>query len=148
MNLRPYVLHIAIASDAERSAYGGMPGRTPITKHFADGSTLAGVLPDGRAAPCKVVYESDQQRCLICRARWDAGDAQYCAKPRKPVIAVRQLPGHDLFQAFVTWPPGQTRMWKGHRSRASRIGIYRTRNRAYEAAVNHVEDMLMRKNGK
>jgi hypothetical protein len=50
------------------------------------------------------------------------------------------MPGY--YEAFVTWPIHPKRVAKGAKPTRGRIGIYRSRNRAYEQAMNWVEDRL------
>jgi hypothetical protein len=108
--------------------------------------TVGNFMPNGDPAPCDVIRESDQERCLRCRKTWDAGDNPYCAKFFKPKISVRSVQVRvygrlvERFQAIATWrtPQGRVRTWKGR-------PFHRSRGLAYVGGMQMLEVALKRK---
>ena len=71
--------------------------------------TIRDLVPPCKSE-CPVIYESDQQRCTRCRAVWDAGDFEKCARPSKPTLRVISRPlrntGRSRYWYVIRWPGG------------------------------------------
>ena len=107
--------------------------------------TVGNFMPNGDPAPCDVIRESDQERCLRCRKVWDAGDNPYCAKFFKPKISVRSVRYRiygkvvERFQASVAYrtPEGRARY-------VNCRPPVRSRERAYAVGMARLENALKR----
>lgn len=106
--------------------------------------TLGSFMPNGDRAPCDVIQESDQERCLRCRAVWDAGDGLYCAKFYKPVLSIRSLYSlrpsgkhRNRFRYLIRWrkESGEEKVWRSP-------VVYSSRDRAYADGMRRIELLI------